>query len=47
MRIQLADADGELGPVPPAGGGHGTEPELDRLSNILKTFNDLFGNIAW
>ena len=23
------------------------EPELDRLSNILKTFNDQFGNIAW
>ena len=23
------------------------EPELDRLSNILTTFNDLFGEIAW
>jgi hypothetical protein len=23
------------------------EPELDRLSNIIKTFNELFGNIAW
>jgi type I restriction enzyme R subunit len=23
------------------------EPELDRLSNILKTFNDQFGNIPW
>ncbi len=29
------------------GGGHKPEPELDRLSNILKTFNDQFGNIAW
>ena len=23
------------------------EPELDRLSNILKVFNDQFGNIPW
>jgi type I restriction enzyme R subunit len=23
------------------------EPELDRLSNILKTFNEMFGNIPW
>ena len=22
-------------------------PELDRLSNIIKTFNDQFGNIPW
>ena len=31
----------------PTGGGHKPEPELDRLSNILKTFNDQFGNIPW
>ena len=30
----------------PSGGGRKPEPELDRLSNILKTFNDQFGNIA-
>ena len=30
-----------------AGGGRKPEPELDRLSNILKTFNDQFGNIPW
>ena len=29
------------------GGGQKAEPELDRLSNILKTFNDQFGNIHW
>ena len=23
------------------------EPELDRLSNILKLFSDQFGNISW
>lgn len=33
--------------MPPTGGGHRPEPELDRLSNILKTFNDQFGNIPW
>src|SRR5205807_6115929 len=30
-----------------AGGGSKSEPELDRLSNILRTFNDQFGNITW
>ncbi len=28
-------------------GGHSPEPELDRLSNILKSFNDHFGSISW
>ena len=45
--IQLPDADAEIGPVPIGGGGAKAEPELDRLSNILKTFNDQFGNITW
>ena len=47
VRIQLPDADAEIGPVPATGGGRKPEPELDRLSNILKTFNDQFGNIEW
>ena len=47
MRIQLPDDDGEIGPVPATGGGHKPEPELDRLSNIIRSFNDLFGNIPW
>jgi type I restriction enzyme R subunit len=47
VRIQLPDADGEIEPVPTSGGGHKREPELDRLSNILETFNDQFGNISW
>ena len=42
---QLPDADAEIGPVPTSGGGRKAEPELERLSNILKTFNDQFGNI--
>jgi type I restriction enzyme R subunit len=47
MRIALPDEDGEIGPVPTTGGGRKPEPELERLSNILKAFNDLFGNIGW
>jgi type I restriction enzyme R subunit len=47
MRIALPDEDGEIGPVPTTGGGHKPEPELERLSNILKAFNDQFGNIEW
>ncbi len=47
VKIQLPDADAEIEPVPTTGGGHKPEPELDRLSNILKVFNDQFGNIPW
>ena len=47
VRIQLADEDAEIQPVPPGGGGGNHGPELDRLSNILKVFNDQFGNIEW
>jgi type I restriction enzyme R subunit len=47
MKIQLPDADAEIEPVPTSGGGRKPEPELDRLSNILNTFNDQFGNIPW
>lgn len=45
MAIQLVDSDVEIGPVPVEGGGHKREPELDRLSNILKNFNDQFGTL--
>jgi type I restriction enzyme R subunit len=47
MKLQLPDEDGEIEPVPTGGGGRKPEPELERLSNILKTFNDQFGNIKW
>jgi type I restriction enzyme, R subunit len=45
MSIQLLDQDVDIGPVPVVGGGHKSEPELDRLSNILKNFNDQFGTL--
>jgi type I restriction enzyme R subunit len=47
VKILLPDEDAEIEPVPTAGGGQRPDPELDRLSNILKTFNDQFGNIPW
>ncbi len=47
QRVLLADQDAEIEPVPTEGGGHKAEPELDRLSNIIRGFNDLFGNITW
>jgi type I restriction enzyme R subunit len=47
VKIQLPDADAEIEPVPTTGGGRTPEPELDLLSNIIKAFNDHFGNIPW
>jgi type I restriction enzyme R subunit len=47
LSIALSEEEGEIGPVPTSGGGRMPEPELDRLSNILREFNDLFGNIEW
>lgn len=47
MKIVLDDEDGTLDPVPTAGGGHRSDPELERLSAIVRSFNDHFGNIEW
>ena len=47
LKIALPDEDSEIGPVPTSGGGRMPEPEIDRLSNIIKAFNDQFGNIDW
>jgi type I restriction enzyme, R subunit len=44
-RIAVADENAEIGPIPTSGGG--PEPELDRLSSILQTFNEQFGDIDW
>jgi type I restriction enzyme, R subunit len=46
-KIQIADEDAEVDPVPTGGSFGKPEAELDRLSNIIKTFNDQFGNISW
>ena len=47
QKLMLPDEDAEIDPAQASGGGHVPEPELDRLSNILQAFNDLFGDIAW
>ena len=47
MKIVLDDEDGTLDPVPTAGGGHRSDPELERLSAIVRSFNDHFSNIEW
>jgi len=45
MAIALPDADAEIEPAPTSGGGHKPEPELDKLSNIIKAFNAQFGGL--
>lgn len=45
QQIGLADQEAEIEPVPTEAGGRRPEPELDRLSNILNTFNEQFGTL--
>ena len=47
QKIMLPDEDAEIDPVPSGAGGHKPEPELDRLSNIIRLFNELYGGIQW
>ena len=43
LKIGLTDSNAEIEPVPVEGGDPKGQPELDRLSQILKTFSDNFG----
>lgn len=45
LKIALADEDAEIEAVPTEAGGRKAEPELDRLSNIIKAFNEQFGTL--
>jgi type I restriction enzyme R subunit len=45
MKIALADKDAEIEAVPTDVHGHKPEPSLDRLSSILKAFNEQFGTL--
>ena len=47
QKIMLEDEDAEIDPVPGVGGGGKGEVEVDRLSEIINQFNDLFGGIDW
>jgi type I restriction enzyme R subunit len=45
QKISLADQDAEIAPIPTESGGRKSEPDLDRLSNIIRKFNDTFGTL--
>ncbi len=45
LAIALPDEDVEIEPVPTSGGGRKPEPEMDKLSHIIKAFNDQFGGL--
>lgn len=45
LSIAIADEDAEIKPVPTEAGGRKAEPELGRLSNILRAFNEQFGTL--
>ena len=47
MRIQLENENGEINPIPVSTNVGINVPELDTLTNILKEFHDIFGNIDW
>lgn len=45
MAIALPDEVAEIDPVPTSGGGRKPQPVMDKLSNIVKAFNDQFGGL--
>lgn len=45
MKIVLPDENAEINPMPVDEGRKKSEPEMDRLSNILKVFNEQFGTL--
>lgn len=47
LKMSMHDADAFIEPPPPGGGYVGGTPDIDKLSNIIKAFNDMFGNIEW
>ena len=47
LEMAMNEEDGTLEPAPMGACGGLPEPEVDKLSNIVRTFNDLFGNIDW
>jgi type I restriction enzyme R subunit len=45
VTIALPDAEAEIDPWSMSGGGRKPEPEIDKLSNIVKAFNEQFGGL--
>lgn len=46
-QLVLENENAEVKPVPVGQGGGLPQPEMEALSNIVKDFNELFGNIDW
>lgn len=47
MKIALADGEAEIDPIPDTGAGGHSEPGMEKLSEIVASFNALFGNVPW
>lgn len=47
IRIELIDSDAEIRPVPATGSSGEPDPQMQRLSEIIESFNDLFSTIPW
>jgi type I restriction enzyme R subunit len=47
LKMSMDDADAFIEPPPLGIGGINSTPDIDKLSNIIKVFNDMFGNIEW
>jgi type I restriction enzyme, R subunit len=45
--IMSPDEEAEIGSVSTPGGAAKPEPKFDRLSNIVKAFNEMWGDIDW
>ena len=45
--IILENQDSEIEPVPIESASSASEPEMDKLSNIINEFNTRFGNVKW
>lgn len=46
-QFKMVNEDAGIEPVPVGGGGSTSDPDFDKLSNILEEFNATFGGIEW
>lgn len=46
-QFEMVNEDSGIDPVPVGGGGSTSDPDFDKLSNILEEFNATFGSIEW
>lgn len=46
-QFEMANEDAGIKPVPVGGSGSTSDPDFDKLSNILEEFNATFGGIEW